>query len=97
MTDEQMERALEEGNVKFKELREAALNVSEPYVVCVKHSGGVHIWENCSEKYGNKTEDMKHMLINLAFVVADYIHEEEGEDAVLKLVGQLSAACIADV
>jgi hypothetical protein len=88
-TEERMEAAQEAGAEEFAELIEAAARVPEPHLVCVRAHGGMHMWENCTEEDGNSFDDLKTMAESVVAVVAEYISDFDGEEAVTLWLARL--------
>jgi hypothetical protein len=72
-----------------EELIEAAARVPEPHLVCVRAHGGMHMWENCTEEDGNSFDDLKTMAESVVAVVAEYISDFDGEEAVTLWLARL--------
>ncbi len=89
--EEMVEAAQEAGEEEFAELIEAGRKVSEPHLICVLAHGGMHAWENCTEEDGNKFDDLKTIVENAVAIVAEYIVDYEGEEALAAWLAHLVA------
>lgn len=89
-TEEQLEEISEQGQEEFAELVDAARKVSEPHLVCVLAHGGMHAWENCTEEEGNSFDDLRNIAELVVAIVAEYIADYEGEDALAAWLARLT-------
>jgi hypothetical protein len=94
MLPEDLERCLLEGDVRFKDLVEAASKYDEPHVILVIYDGKIQAWENCSEQYGNSVEDLTSLAAGLAHITAGMVAERLGDAAAYEFVGRLTAAAL---